>query len=139
MTVEDLFSLQTDMNKLRSAYIKLAEHENFNPYKSLEIKDAPGGSGAKNFLEWYTEEKEKLESEIEFYKRKIQEDRRMIDEYISQAPYPECDIIRYRAVNNLSWKEVGDLTGYSRFQASRKFWNYLSKDARNARDAHPEV
>ena len=125
MTVEELFSVQEDNHRLRSLYIELANHENFNPYKANEISDMPKGGGGKNFLEWYAEEKERIENDIEFYKKKIQRDRKMLDEYINKAPYPESDIIRYRVINNLGWEEIGDFIGYSRFQVSRKFWDYV--------------
>ena len=68
MTVEELFSVQEDNHRLRSLYIELANHENFNPYKANEISDMPKGGGGKNFLEWYAEEKERIENDIEFYK-----------------------------------------------------------------------
>lgn len=133
MTVEELFSLQADENRLRSLYIELARHEDFNPYKGNIITDMPKGSGAKNFSEWYIEEEERIKSRIEYYKKKVQEDREMIEEYIKEAPYPESDIIRYRAINNLSWEDIGGLVGYSRRQVSKKFWNYV-KDDRNDRN-----
>lgn len=138
MTVEELFSVQRDDNKLRSLYMELARHEDFNPYKGNIVSDMPKGSGGKSFLDKYIEKKEYLKSQIDFYERKIQEDRKMIDAYIERAPYPECDIIRYRVINNMSWEEIGEFTGYSRFQVSRKFWNYV-KDAHNARNAHGKV
>ncbi len=127
MTVEELFDVQKDDNKLRSLYIELARHEDFNPYKSNVITDMPKGCGGKNFLEWHAEEEERIRKEIDFYEKKIQEDRKRLDEYIGNAPYPECDIIRYRAINNLSWEEIGSFTGYSRFQVSRKFWEYVKR------------
>ena len=133
MTVEELFSLQADENKLRSLYIEFARHEDFNPYKGNIITDMPKGSGAKNFSEWYIEEEERIKSRIEYYKKKVQEDRTMIEKYIKEAPYPESDIIRYRAINNLSWEDIGGLVGYSRRQVSKKFWNYV-KDDRNDRN-----
>lgn len=137
MTVEELFSLQADDNKLRSLYIELARHEDFNPYKGNIITDMPKGSGAKNFSEWYIEEEERIKSKIERYKKKVQEDRQKIEEYIGEAPYPESDIIRYRAINNLSWEDIGGLVGYSRRQVSKKFWNYVKNDRndRNDRDS----
>ena len=126
MTVEELFSVQEDNHRLRSLYIELANHENFNPYKSNEISDMPkGGGGGKSFMEWHAEEKERIESDIEFYKKKIQRDRKMLDEYIDKAPYPERDIIRYKVINDLGWGEIGDFVGYSGRQASRKFWDYV--------------
>ena len=51
MTVEELLSVQTDNNKLRSLQLELARHEDFNPYKSQVISDMPKGSGYKNFIE----------------------------------------------------------------------------------------
>lgn len=129
MTIEELFSIQTDSNKLRSLYLELAKHEDFNPYKSNVISDMPKGHSEKDFLEWYVEEKERIESEIDFYKKKLQEDRKKIDEYIEQASYPESDIIRFRVINNLSWEEIGDYTGYTGRQASNKFWKHIRKSS----------
>lgn len=125
MEVYELFAIQRDKNKLKSLYIELANHENFNPYKSNHVSDLPKGSGGENFEEWYAEEKERILKDIEFYKQKIQEDRRKVDEFIKDAPYPECDIIRFRVVNDLSWYEIGELVGYSRTQAMRRFYNYI--------------
>ena len=138
MTVEELFSVQTDNNKLRSLYLELAKHEDFNPYKSQVISDMPKGCGGKNFSEWYVEEGDRIRREIKFYEKKIQDDRKKIDEYIENAPYPECDIIRYRVINNLSWEEIGDYVGYSRRQASNKFYDYI-KDYRNNRNCRIKV
>ena len=59
----------------------------------------------KNFEEWYSEEKERILRDIEFYKQKIQEDRKLVNEFIKDAPYPECDIIRFRVINDLGWFE----------------------------------
>lgn len=125
MTVYELFAVQRDTNKLKSLYIELANHENFNPYKKNIVSDMPKGNKGKNFEEWYTEEQERLLREIEFYKQKIQQDRRKIDEVIKTAPYPECDIIRFRVINDLGWYDIGELVGYSRTQAMRKFYNYI--------------
>ena len=135
MTVYELFAVQRDNNKLKSLYLELANHENFNPYKSNIISDMPRGGGrGKNFEEWYTEEKDRIEREIELYKHKIQEDRKLVEGFISDAPYPECDIIRFRVINDLSWEEIGRMVGYSRRSAARKFYDYTKVD-RNARFA----
>ena len=75
MSLEELFSVQTDSNKLKSLYMELANHEGFNPYKGNAISDVPKGSGGMGFNEWYVMEKDRIEREIEFYKRKVQRDR----------------------------------------------------------------
>ncbi len=66
MTSEELFSVQMDNNKLKSLYIELSNHENFNPYKRNIISDMPKGSReGKDFSEWFVAEKERIEKEIE--------------------------------------------------------------------------
>lgn len=126
MTVEELFSVRTDNNKLNSLYLELAQLEEFNPYKKNIITDMPRGGNGKDFNEWYVSEKERIEREISFYKKKIQRDRKKVDGYIEQAPYPECDIIRYRVINYLSWNDIGDIIGYDRKSVSNKFYNYIN-------------
>lgn len=137
MTIEQLFVLQKDTNKLMSLQLELAKHENFNPYKKNIISDMPKGNNERNFLEEYVEKKEKLEQQIEFYKKKIQEDRRIIDEYIEAAPYPECSIIRYKVINNMSWEDIGDCIGYSRRHVAKRFWNYINDQ--NDRNDHEDM
>lgn len=125
MTVEELFSVQRDENKLRSLHIELAEHENFNPYKGNVITDMPKGGEGKDFLEWYVEERDRIKKEIALYEKKLQEDRAKVEAFIDSAPYPECDIIRFRAINNLSWEEIGGFVGYTRRWVSHRFWEYI--------------
>ena len=125
MTVYELFAVQRDKNTLKSLYMELANHENLNPFKANIITDMPRGGGGKDIGEWYTEEKERILKRIEFYKRKLQEDRRILDEYIAAAPFPECDIIRFRVINDMSWEEIGAEVGYTGRNTSRRFYNYV--------------
>ena len=125
MTVYELFAVQRDTNKLKSLYIELANHENFNPYKNNIISDMPKGYKGKNFEEWYVEEQERILKDIELYKQKIQEDRKQVDGFIQDAPYPECDIIRFRVINDLGWFDIGSLLSMDRRTASRKFYDYV--------------
>lgn len=125
MTLYELFAVQRDKNTLKSLYLELANHENLNPFKANIITDMPRGGGGKDIGEWYTEEKERILKRIEYYKEKLQEDRRMLDEYIAAAPFPECDIIRFRVINDMSWEEIGAEVGYSRTQAMKKFYRYV--------------
>lgn len=125
VTLYELFAVQRDMNKLKSLYFELAAHESFNPYKSNIITDMPKGNRGKNFAEWYTEERDRLLRDIDLYKRKIQEDRKTVDGFIENAPYPECDIIRFRVINDLSWFEIGAALSMDRRTAARKFYDYI--------------
>lgn len=134
MTLKELFSVQKDLNKLKSLKMELEDMKNFNPYKPNVMSDMPKGSGGKDTGQWYVEEKERIEKEIEFYQRKLQEDRAKVNAFIDEAPYPECDIIRFRVINDLSWGEIGKLVNYSRTGASAKFYNYIRKVCHNCHD-----
>lgn len=125
MTLKELFSVQADLNKLKSLSIELVNLEDFNPYRSNTISDMPKGGTGKDMMEWYVEEKERIENEIEFYNQKLQKDREKVEKFIESAPYPEKDIIRYRAMNNLSWEKTGGLVGYSRRNVSKRFYKYI--------------
>lgn len=126
MKLEELVSVQADNNKIKSLYIELANHENFNPYKKNIITDTPRGGERKDFTEWYVEEKERIEKDINFYKEKLQRDREKVEQYIENAPFPECDIIRYRVINNLGWIEISEMLAMDRRTAARKFYNYIN-------------
>ncbi len=125
MTLYELFAVQRDMNKLKSLYMELAEHENFNPYKNNAVTDMPKGNNGVNFLEWYTERHTEILQDIEFFKQKVQKDRRVLNNFIERAPYPECDIIRFRVINDLGWLEIGEMLSMDRRTAARKFHDYI--------------
>lgn len=125
MTVYELFAIQRDKNILKSLYLELEEHENFNPFKGNIISDMPKGGEGKRLEEWYAEEKERIQKRIDFYEKKIQEDRLLLDKYIANAPFPESDIIRYRVINNMSWEEIGAEMGYTGRHTSRRFYEYI--------------
>jgi hypothetical protein len=124
--IKELPNVQKNLNKLRSLYIELDRHEQFNPYKTNTITDMPKGSGgAMNFCEWYVEEKERIEIDIELYKNKIQEDRKAADSIIKQAPPLVSEIIQYRVINGLGWQEIGALMNMDRTTVSKKFYKYF--------------
>lgn len=125
MTLRELFSVQADLNKLKSLSMELANLEEFNPYRNNIITDMPKGGQGKDVTEWYIEEKERLRGEIKTYEKKLRMDRAKVEEFIDSASYPEKEIIRYRVINNLSWDDIGAIVGYSRRGASTKFYNYI--------------
>ena len=125
MTVKELFSVQEDLNKLKSLTLELARINDFNPYKGNVITDMPRGGESKDFNLWYVTEKKRIEVDITFYREKLQRDRERVDEYIESLPHPENDIVRFRAINDLSWEQIGSLVGYSGRNASRMFYKIV--------------
>ena len=122
MTIEELFSVQEDLNKLKSLSLELDRIEGFNPYKNNVITDMPRGGEAKDMNLWYVAEKERIEKEIVYYQQKLQRDRKKVKEYIESLPHPENDIVRFRVINDISWEEIGDLVGYSGRGAAKRFY-----------------
>lgn len=126
--INRLYSVQNDLHELKSLKLELAEHEDMNPYKKNEISDSPKGSGGKDYAEWWAERKSELEELIAYCLKKIQIDRKEVDEYIKAAPHPEQEIIRFRIINNLGWYEIGEEIGADRRTVSRKFYDYINKN-----------
>lgn len=125
MTVKELFSVQADLNKLKSLSMELANLEEFNPYRNNIISDMPKGGGGKDPMDWYIDEKERIREEIRACEKKLLVDREKVEAYISAAPHPEQEIIRYRVINDLGWDEIGINLGYSRRSVTRKFYDYI--------------
>lgn len=128
MNYEDLLSVQEGIEKLKSLQKELEELECMNLTKRSDINfdTTKIKGGRKSFVEWYAEEKERIENEVEFCKREIQKNRKKIDEYIEKAPYPESAIIRYRVINGMSWEEIGEQLAMDRRTASRKFQAFVN-------------
>jgi DNA-directed RNA polymerase specialized sigma24 family protein len=122
LTVKELFSVQEDLNKLKSLTLELARINDFNPYKGNVITDMPRGGESKDFNLWYVTEKKRIEEDITFYREKLQRDRKKVEEYIESLPHPENDIVRFRVINDISWEEIGDLVGYSGRGAAKRFY-----------------
>lgn len=127
MNGQELFAYRRALNKLRSLQIELADHENFNPFKSQSMDGMPHGSSSNDLNDWYLAEKDRLLSEIARCKRSVEVEKAKLDRIIADAPYPECDIIRFKVVNNMSWTDIGDRIGYSPRRVSQLFWKYIEK------------
>ncbi|MDU7723516.1 MAG: hypothetical protein E7J97_22775 [Citrobacter sp.] len=127
MTLKELFSVQADLNKLKSLSMELANLEEFNPYRNNVITDMPKGGQGKDVTAWYIEEKERLRGKIKTYEEKLRRDRAKVEAFIAAAPHPESEIIRYRVINDLSWDDIGAIVGYSRSWVSKVFYRYIKK------------
>ena len=55
--------------------------------------------------------------------------------FIKGAPYPECEIIWYKVLNNLEWEQIGELLYINSRTTSRKFYDYMKKVNLLARNA----
>ena len=99
----------------------MAAHRALIHIKKNIASDMPKDRKGKAFGNGTSKRKERIDREVEYYKEKLQVDRRELDEYISTAPFPECDIIQYRVINGMNWEKIGDLIGMDRRTASGYF------------------
>ncbi len=119
----DIYAIQKDSGKLHSLLLELEEVEQWQK----ELQYRKGVPEQPTESEWYKEEKKRLECEITWYESKVQEDRKALDFFLTTIPYPANEIIRYRVVNHLSWKEIGAMFYLDRRTVARKFKEYVKE------------
>lgn len=126
MTVEELSQIYYINKEIKSLQLELAELRQKNFYKPNIITDMPrGGSGEESNLEYVNAVME-LEDLINYSLRKLQYQRKKIDEFLESVSDDELRLImRLRAVNNMSWENIGEEIGKDRRTVSKKFYNYF--------------
>ena len=127
INIYNVYEWQHIKEKLNSKRLELKEHEDFNPCKGNIITDMPTGSGGDgdDFSMWYVEEKERILEEIAELETELATVRSELDSFIDSLPQPEQSIVRYKAINNLSFEKIGRSMGYSRKTVSNKFYEIL--------------
>lgn len=127
MSIYDLYIYQKDKEKIESLIADLEELMDFNPYRGGGVSDMPkSGGGELTYPERIVEHKMKLERMILDAVNKANADKRRIEAYAEQAPEPERTIIRCRAIDGMSWNEIGLLVRMSRRTVNRRFNRYTT-------------
>lgn len=134
MTVDDvsqIFYINKEIKSLQLELAGLKQDSNF--YKQNVISDMPVGGERKDANLEYVADIMQIEDLLNYSLRKLQYERKKIEECLREVPDAETRlIIRLRCVNNMGWQDIGDEVGMDRRTASRKFYNFF-KDAHNAR------
>lgn len=130
MTFEEasqIYYINLEIKALRLELAKLKEERTY--YKPNIITDLPrGGGGYKNAEDEYLAREQELEDMLNYSLRKLQYERRKIEEFLGTVKDAETRlIIRLRCVNNMKWEDIGDEIGADRRTVSRKFYNFFSK------------
>lgn len=127
MSIYDLYAYQKDKERIEFLIAELEELMDFNPYRGGGVSDMPkSGGGELTYPERMVEQKMKLERMIRDVVNKANADKRRIEEYAERAPEPERTIIRCRAIDGMSWNEIGLLVRMSRRTVNRRFNQYAT-------------
>lgn len=128
MSIHELYVYQKDKERLESLLRDLKELMDFNPYRGGGVTDMPkSGGGELTYPEKMVEQKMKLERMIRDTVDKAERDKRRIEAYAEQAPEPERAIIRFRAIDGMSWNEIGARVRMSRRTVNRRFNKYAKE------------
>lgn len=131
MTFEEasqIYYINLEIKALRLELAKLKEERRY--YKPNIITDMPrGGSGYINPQDEYLTKEQELEDMLNYALRKLQYERRRIEEFLNTVDDAETRlIIRLRCVNNMKWEDIGEEINADRRTVSRKFYKFFSKN-----------
>ena len=88
-----------------------------------------GGSGYANPEDEYLAREQELEDMLNYALRKLQYERRRIEEFLNTVEDAETRlIIRLRCVNNMKWEDIGEEINADRRTVSRKFYKFFEKN-----------
>lgn len=127
-TAKELSGIYYINKEIKSLQLELAELKQKNFYKPNLISDMPRGGGAKEPNLEYVNDVLLLEDLINYSLRKLQHERKKIEDFLETVEDPELRLImRLRAVNNMKWEDIGNELGIERTTASKKFFRYFQE------------
>ncbi|MBS6645872.1 MAG: DUF1492 domain-containing protein [Clostridiaceae bacterium] len=126
MSVEELSQIYYINKEIKSLQLELAQLRQKNFYKPNVITDMPrGGEHEEQNLE-YVNDVMMLEDLINYSLRKLQYERKKIEEFLNTVEDADLRLImRLRAVNNMKWEDIGRELGMERTTVSKKFYKYF--------------
>ena len=132
MELKELSQIYYINKEIKSLQLELAQIKQQSFYKNNIMSDMPRGGEKRDQNIEYVSEILLLEDLINYSLRKLQYQRKKIEDFLGSVDDAELRLImRLRCVNNMGWSEIGDEVGMDRRTASRKFYAYFQKDAHN--------
>lgn len=126
MTVEELSQIYYVNKEIKSLQRELAELKQKNFYKPNIITDMPRGGEAKEQNLEYVNDILMIEDLINYSLRKLQYERKRVEEFLGTIEDAELRLImRLRVVNNMKWEDIGREIGMERTTVSKKFYKYF--------------
>lgn len=128
MTVEEINSIYYINKEIEHIQRELYDLKTRNFYQSSILTGMPKGSSNRDIFSDYVEDIKTLEDVLNYNLKKLQTERKKMEEFLSSIEDTELRlIIRLRAINNMNWESIGAELGMDRRTASRKFYKYFKK------------
>ena len=128
MTVEEINSIYYINKEIEHIQRELYDLKTKNFYKSNVLTGMPKGNSERDIFSDYAEDIKTLEDMLHYNLKKFQMERKKMEEFLSSIEDAELRlIVRLRAVNNMSWEEIGAQMRMDRRTASRKFYKFFRK------------
>ncbi len=128
MTVEEINSIYYINKEIEQIQRELYDLKTKNFYKSNVLTGMPKGNSERDIFSDYAEDMKTLEDMLHYNLKKLQIERKKIEKFLSSIEDVELRlIIRLRAVNNMSWEEIGAQLKMDRTTASKKFYKFFRK------------
>lgn len=128
MTVEEINSIYYINKEIEQIQKELYDLKTKNFYKSNVLTGMPKGNSEHDIFSDYAEDIKTLEDMLHYSLKKLQTERKKMEEFLSSIEDAEVRlIIRLRAINNMNWESIGAELGMDRRTASRKFYKYFKK------------
>lgn len=128
MTVEEINSIYYINKEIEQIQKELYDLKTKNFYKSNILTGMPKGNSEHDIFSDYAEDIKTLEDMLHYNLKKLQMERKKMEEFLSSIEDVELRlIVRLRAVNNMKWEEIGAELGMERTTVSKKFYRFFRK------------
>ncbi|MFG6377726.1 MAG: sigma-70 family RNA polymerase sigma factor [Lachnospiraceae bacterium] len=128
MTAEEINSIYYINKEIEHIQKELYDLKTKNFYKSNILTGMPKGNSEHDIFSDYAEDIKTLEDMLHYNLKKLQMERKKMEEFLSSIEDVELRlIVRLRAVNNMKWEEIGAELGMERTTVSKKFYRFFRK------------
>lgn len=128
MTVEEINNIYYINKEIEQIQKELYDLKTKNFYKSNILTGMPKGNSERDIFSDYVEDIKTLEDMLHYNLKKLQIERKKMEEFLSSIEDVELRlIVRLRAVNNMKWEEIGAELGMERTTVSKKFYKFFRK------------
>ncbi|MEY8331257.1 sigma-70 family RNA polymerase sigma factor [Lachnospiraceae bacterium 48-33] len=126
MTVEEINSIYYINKEIEHIQRELYDLKTRNFYKSSILTGMPKGNSEHDIFSDYAEDIKTLEDMLHYNLKKLQMERKKMEEFLSSIEDAELRlIIRLRTINNMSWEEIGVELRMHRTTVSKKFYKFF--------------
>ncbi|MFG6378932.1 MAG: sigma-70 family RNA polymerase sigma factor [Lachnospiraceae bacterium] len=126
MTVEEINSIYYINKEIEQIQKELYDLKTKNFYKSNILTGMPKGNSEHDIFSDYAEDIKTLEDMLHYNLKKLQMERKKMEEFLSSIEDAELRlIIRLRTINNMSWEEIGVELRMHRTTVSKKFYKFF--------------